>query len=183
MFKTWKDILNKGLKIILILILIYVVSDNLNSSNHVRLLESYGLNEAVGVAALARKEQEEKPKPKPKPVVSNNLGGYLTGYGADCPLCGGTLACLSSYNVYKNNVVTYPDATYGNVRIVASSRNIPCGSIVAINSSLTSQPMLAIVLDRGVSGNNLDLLVATEAEAIKNIGRKKVTFSILRSGW
>ena len=182
MFKTWKDILNKGLKIILILILIYVVSDNLNSSNHVRLLESYGLNEAVGVAALARKEQEEKPKPKPKPVVSNNLGGYLTGYGADCPLCGGTLACLSSYNVYKNNVVTYPDATYGNVRIVASSRNLPCGSIVRINSSRVPGG-LAIVLDRGVLGTNLDLLCPSEDYAGQYVGRSYVNYEVLRRGW
>ena len=182
MFKTWKDILNKGLKIILILILIYVVSDNLNSSNHVRLLESYGLNEAVGVAALARKEQEEKPKPKPKPVVSNNLGGYLTGYGADCPLCGGTLACLSSYNVYRNGVVTYNDATYGSVRIVASSKNLPCGSILKINSSRVPGS-LAIVLDRGVLGNNLDLLVESEDYASRYVGRSYVNYEVLRRGW
>ena len=110
------------------------------------------------------------------------ISGSMTGYSADCSACGGHLACIN-YNVYRNGVVTYPDATYGNVRIVASSKNLPCGSIIAINSSLTTEPMVAIVLDRGVRGNNLDLLVATESEAYKNIGRKKVTYSVLRSGW
>ena len=173
-----KTFLNKGLKIIILLILIYAISYNISSSNNVRLLEAYGLNEAVGVDATAKKDKEEKPKP----VVSNNLGGYLTGYGADCPLCGGTLACLSSYNVYKNNVVTYNDRTYGNVRIVASSRNLPCGSIVRINSSRVPGG-LAIVLDRGVLGNNLDLLCPSEEYASQYVGRSYVTYEVLRRGW
>ena len=173
-----KTFLNKGLKIIILLILVYTISYNISGSNNVRLLEAYGLNEAVGVDAVARKDKEEKPKP----VVSNNLGGYLTGYGADCPLCGGTLACLSSYNVYKNNVVTYNDRTYGNVRIVASSRNLPCGSIVRINSNRVPGG-LAIVLDRGVLGNNLDLLMTTEKEASNKVGRRNITYQILRNGW
>lgn len=173
-----KTFLNKGLKIIILLILIYAISYNISSSNNVRLLEAYGLNEAVGVDATAKKDKEEKPKP----VVSNNLGGYLTGYGADCPLCGGTLACLSSYNVYKNNVVTYNDRTYGNVRIVASSRNLPCGSIVKINSSRVPGG-LAIVLDRGVLGNNLDLLCPSEEYASQYVGRSYVTYEVLRRGW
>ena len=173
-----KTFLNKGIKIIILLILIYTISYNISGSNNVRLLEAYGLNEAVGVDAVARKDKEEKPKP----VVSNNLGGYLTGYGADCPLCGGTLACLSSYNVYKNNVVTYNDRTYGNVRIVASSRNLPCGSIVRINSNRVPGG-LAIVLDRGVLGNNLDLLCPSEDYASQYVGRSYVTYEVLRRGW
>ena len=173
-----KTFLNKGLKIIILLVLIYAISYNISSSNNIRLLEAYGLNEAVGVDATAKKDKEDKPKP----VVSNNLGGYLTGYGADCPLCGGTLACLSSYNVYKNNVVTYNDRTYGNVRIVASSRNLPCGSIVKINSSRVPGG-LAIVLDRGVLGNNLDLLCPSEEYASQYVGRSYVTYEVLRRGW
>ena len=180
MFSAWKDILNKGLKIVILLVLIYTISFSINNTSHVRLLEAYGLNEAVSVDALAKKDQEEKPKPKP--VVSNNLGGYLTGYGADCPLCGGTLACKSSYNVYKNGVVTYPDATYGNVRIVASSKNLPCGSIVKINSGKVPGG-LAIVLDRGVLGTNLDLLCPSEDYASQYIGRSYVTYEVLRRGW
>ena len=68
-----KTFLNKGLKIIILLILIYTISYNISGSNNVRLLEAYGLNEAVGVDAVARKDKEEKPKP----VVSNNLGTFF----------------------------------------------------------------------------------------------------------
>ena len=173
-----KTFLNKGLKILILLILIYTISYNISGSNNIRLLEAYGLNEAVGVDATVKKDKEEKPKP----VVNNNLGGYLTGYGADCPLCGGTLACLSSYNVYKNNVVTYNDRAYGNVRIVASSKNLPCGSIVRINSNRVPGG-LAIVLDRGVLGTNLDLLCPSEEYASQYIGRSYVTYEVLRRGW
>lgn len=196
-------------EIIIMLLFVYFLTNSNEFDKGMVNLTS--LNKEVSFVALAIKNKESKPKPVEKkviikkqsePVVSQPsntpqsyetnsnvsvseeglISGSMTGYSADCPACGGHLACVN-YNVYKNGVVTYPDATYGNVRIVASSRNLPCGSIVAINSSLTAEPMVAIVLDRGVRGNNLDLLVATEAEAIRNIGRKKVTYSVLRSGW
>ena len=190
-------------KIVVLFIFIFFLtnSNELESSN----FDFESLNKEVELVALATKNEEKKPKPVEKKVkikkktetvspksyetnsnitVSENglLSGSLTGYSADCAACGGHLAC-TNYNVYRNGVVTYPDAAYGNVRIVASSKNLPCGSIVAINSSLTTEPMVAIVLDRGVRGNNLDLLVATEAEASRNIGRKSITYSVLRSGW
>lgn len=114
----------------------------------------------------------------------SKLTGILTGYGADCPKCGGTLACKSSYKVKNNGVVTYPDKTYGNVRIVASSKSLKCGSIVKFNlSKVSKNPIYAIVLDRGVLGNNLDLLMASEKEANKKIGRNKITYEVLRTGW
>jgi hypothetical protein len=80
-------------------------------------------------------------------------------------------------NVYKNGVVTYNDSTYGNVRIVATSRNIPCGSIIKYNDTY------AIVLDRGVLGYDVDLLVESEDYARQYIGRSKITYEIIRSGW
>lgn len=182
---------------VLIAILFGLSTSTIFSSNSLNL-DRFDVK--VGLLASAVKNEEEKPKPVEKPIIrastptsyetNNNVNvpddglihGSMTGYSADCALCGGRLAC-TQYDVYRNGVVTYPDGTYGNVRIVASSRNLPCGSIVAINSSLTSEPMVAIVLDRGVGGNNLDLLVASEAEAYNNIGRKSVSYSILRSGW
>ena len=103
--------------------------------------------------------------------------GDLTGYSADCPACNGTLACKSNYNVYKNGVVTYDDDTYGKVRIVATSRNIPCGSIIKYND------IYAIVLDRGVLGYDVDLLVESEEYARQYVGRSKITYEIIRSGW
>ena len=195
--------IKRGFEIIVLMIFIFFLT---NSNEFVAdSFDFDSFKEEVGLVALVVKDKEAKPKPVEKNVVIKKksepvtpksyetnsnvslpsdglLSGSLTGYAADCPLCGGHLAC-TNYNVYKNGVVTFPDATYGNVRIVASSKRIPCGSILAINSSLTSEPMLAIVLDRGVLGYDLDLLVATEAEAYKNVGRKKATYSILRSGW
>ncbi len=195
--------IKRALEIVMIMIFIFFLT---NSNEFEADAFNYdSLSTEVGLVALAVKNKEEKPKPVEKRVVikkksepetpksyeTNNsvsvteegsYSGSLTGYSADCPACGGRLACIN-YNVYRNGVVTYPDATYGDVRIVAASRNLPCGSIVAISSPLTTEPMVAIVLDRGVGGNNLDLLVATESEAIRNVGRKKMTFNILRSGW
>ena len=169
--------------------------------------EKFSFNKSLGVTANVVKEKEEEPKPveEPKktekktvnekndysvkikegaPTSGTKLSGILTGYGADCPKCGGTLACKSSYKVKNNGVVTYPDPTYGNVRIVASSKNLKCGSIVKFNlPKISGEPVYAIVLDRGVLGNNLDLLMASEAEANKKIGRNNITYEVIRVGW
>ena len=109
--------------------------------------------------------------------------GYLTGYGADCPLCSGHLACMSNLDVLNGNV-NYEDKTYGKVNIVASSKALPCGTIIRINEhKLHSEPMYAIVLDRGVSKYNLDLLTVSEDYARKNVGRSVVSYDVLRKGW
>jgi len=170
--------------------------------------EKFSFNKSLGVKANVVKEKEEEPKPV-EPIIKeekkatvkekndynvkiksgastsgSKITGILTGYGADCPKCGGTLACKSSYKVKNNGVVTYPDETYGNVRIVASSKNLKCGSIVKFNlSKLSSEPVYAIVLDRGVLGNNLDILMASEADAAKKIGRNNITYEVVRTGW
>ncbi len=180
MFIILKNIINKGLKIIIVLLLIVSFTKGIKSTDKRLMLESYSFSDSIGIDAIASKAQEEKPKPKP--VVSNHLVGDLTGYSADCPMCNGTLACARNYNVYKNNVVTYYDNTYGSVRIVASSKNLPCGSIVRINSSRVPGS-LAIVLDRGVLGNDLDLLVQSEQFAIQYVGRSRVSYEVLRRGW
>lgn len=187
--KSW---IKMGLKIIKILILICIVGilyySNL-SNNKYSVLDNYKFAKSLGLSTVVVKDEEEKPKPIENVVSNNTLGankyvGDLTGYVAHCPACYGTLACKPSYNVYKNGVVTYPDATYGNVRIVASSKNLKCGSIIRFNlSTVSSTPIYAIVLDRGVLGTDIDLLVATEEEAIVNVGRRKTTYDVLRVGW
>lgn len=110
--------------------------------------------------------------------------GELTGYAGDCPLCSGYLACPPRTNVLKEGIY-YNDKTYGKVRIVASSRNYPCGTILKFNvNKLSSDPIIAIVLDRGVSGNVIDLLTESEDYAIKHVGRvKNLKFEVLREGW
>ena len=50
-------------------------------------------------------------------------------------------------------------------------------------TNLSKEKITAIVLDRGVLGNDLDLLVESEAYALKNVGRHKLTYDVLRFGW
>ena len=172
---------------VLVLIVFSIIACRSTSTKSVVKVENFNFNKSLGMSAKATKDEEEKPKPveeKPLTVAIPKLTGDITGYAADCPLCNGTLACKPSYKVYKNNVVTYNDSKYGKVRIVASSTKMPCGSIVRFNmKSVSSEPITAIVLDRGVLGNDLDLLMATEKDAINLVGRKHTTYEVLRRGW
>ena len=44
--------------------------------------------------------------------------------------------------------------------------------------------MIAIVLDRGVSGNVIDLLTDSQDYAVKKVGRvRNLEFEVLREGW
>lgn len=110
--------------------------------------------------------------------------GELTGYSGDCPLCSGYLACPPRTNVLKSGIY-YNDSLYGNIRIVASSKNYPCGTILRFNvKKIAKEPIIAIVLDRGVSGNVIDLLTDSSESAVKNVGRvKNLEFEVLREGW
>lgn len=186
---NWIKMGFKLVKVVLILLLVVILQANM-SNKAVNRTENFNLNMTLGLTAMAEKEEEEIPreviieKNKVNSVVLNKFTGDLTGYAADCPLCNGTLACKRSYEVYRNGVVTYDDATYGNVRIVASSKQLACGSVVRFNaSSLSSEPIYAIVLDRGVIGSSLDLLMPTEDAARREVGRKKITYEVVRNGW
>ena len=140
------------------------------------------IRQNVGVSVDAEKEWEDINKDIY--AAKATYTGDLTGYSADCPLCYGTLACKPSYKVYKNNVVTYNDKVYGNVRIVASSKKLACGSVIRFNSSrVSNEETYAIVLDRGVLGRDIDLLVPNESYAINNIGRSKIEYDVVRFGW
>ena len=202
---NWIKMGFKICKIIIICLISIVTMWYSTSINKAKEIEKFSFNKSLGVKANVVKDKEEDPKTKEeelnnKTVKEKNnysvniksgalttgkkLSGILTGYGADCPKCGGTLACKSSYKVKNNGVVTYPDPTYGNVRIVASSKKLKCGSIVKFNlSKVSSEPIYAIVLDRGVLNNNLDLLMASEAEANKKIGVNNITYELIRTGW
>ena len=106
----------------------------------------------------------------------------MTGYGANCPLCSGKLGCTGQD--VTDGTTIYNDADYGEVRIVASSKNLKCGSIVTFDAGYVSdKKVVAIVLDRGVLGTDLDLLVENEDYALKNIGRHKINYDVLRNGW
>lgn len=144
-------------------------------------VENNNINKTVNLSTMAMKiiENEEN-------RLYTSLDSYtgdLTGYAYNCPLCGGTLACLSSLDL-SNGTTTYVDSEYGEVNIVASSKNLPCGTIVRFYSNRIKEgPTIAIVLDRGVLGNALDLLSPSEEYASSNIGRMSITYEVLRVGW
>ena len=97
-------------------------------------------------------------------------------------MCGGTLGC-NGQNVLDGTIY-YNDADYGEVRIVASSSNLKCGSIVQFNlNTVSNKPITAIVLDRGVTGTNLDLLMESEDAAIRYVGGRLISYSVLRNGY
>ncbi len=135
------------------------------------------LNKTLDLHAMAIKLDELIKNDLYTPLDTYN--GELTGYAADCPLCGGTLGCTGQ-NVLTDRVVSHYDNDYGNVRIVASSRSLPCGSIVQFN---LDEKITAIVLDRGVTGTALDLLVESQDYAFSKVGRRQITYDILRFGY
>ena len=114
--------------------------------------------------------------------AKDTFTGDLTGYVYNCPLCNGHLGCMYKYDI-TDGKTTYHDELYGNVRIVASSSNLPCGTIVRFNKPfISSEPVIAIVLDRGVRGNALDLL-SSDINYALNLGRSVITYDVLREGW
>ena len=102
--------------------------------------------------------------------------GDLTGYGLDCPLCSGKLSCNYNGRIVNN---LYD----GKYLIFASSKKYSCGSIVKVISSNIVNEKYGIILDRGVIGNNLDLLVQSEDYANKYIGKSSIIFEVIRKGW
>lgn len=110
--------------------------------------------------------------------------GDLTGYAGDCPLCTGYLACPPRTNVLEEGIY-FEDDTYGTLRIAASSRKYPCGTIIQFDvDKISDEPIVAIILDRGVGGNDIDLLSENEDIARKQVGRvKNQEFKVLREGW
>ena len=138
------------------------------------------INKNIDLVAKAQKEYEFIANDLYAPI--DYFNGYLTGYAANCPLCGGTLGCTGQ-NVLDGTTKVY-DKDYGTVNIVASSSNLPCGSIVSFNlDSISDKPITAIVLDRGVLGTNLDLLVESEEYARMYVGGRKITYNVLRKGY
>ncbi len=183
----------KIIKLLIVLAMVFTITNTVSNKKIFRV-ENFNFNKSLGLIAMAEKDEEEIVNPeevipevkeeRSVSQVKTSYKGDLTGYAADCPLCNGTLACLRTYNVYKNNVVTYNDSIYGEVRIVASSKNLPCGSIIKFDSSrVAKESTYAIVLDRGVRGTNIDLLVPSETYASKYIGRSSINYDVLRLGW
>lgn len=177
-----KKIVGSLKTVVQFVILIFVVLvANISTTRDVTSVSSLAQNRVINLTTMAMRLEND---------IKNDLysakdtfTGDVTGYGADCPLCSGKLSCAPSYNV-RNGTTIYPDITYGNVRIVASSKNLPCGTIVRFNlNKLSSKPIIAIVLDRGVLGNDLDLLMPSENDASMYVGRNTLSYDVLRVGY
>lgn len=177
--RNWLKKANFIIRLSIIVVVLVIVESS--TTHYESKIESVNENRTINLTTMALKLEED---------ISNDLyaakdtyTGDLTGYTADCPLCSGHLACAPSYNVL-NGTDTYTDLAYGNVRIVASSKNLPCGTIIRFNKSTVSdKPIIAVVLDRGVLGNDIDLLSRDHSYAVSTVGRSSISYDILRTGW
>ena len=168
--------IGKLIKFLIIVLAIFIVN-KIDAPKDKGVVLNDNSNKVLDLTAMAIKLEEIRMKDLYYPL--DTYVGYLTGYVADCPLCGGTLGCTGQ-NVLANRITTYTDNQYGTVDIMASSTSLACGSIVQYE--LNGEKRTAIVLDRGVVGTNLDLLVDNLDKAY-GIGKKYITYDILRFGW
>jgi len=172
-------IINKTIRTLIVITFIVLLSSSTTVLE--TTVNNENENKNVNLSTMALKVIENE---------SNNLysakdtyTGDLTGYVFNCPLCNGTLACKAGYNI-KDGTTTYPDKDYGNVKIVASSKNLSCGTIIRFDSKRISEdPVIAIVLDRGVLGNDIDFLSPNLDYALNSVGRSSITYDVLREGW
>lgn len=163
-----------------VILIVFIIA----SSSYLHIIESKTYNDttnkSINISTMALKADEFRMNDIYS--AKDTFTGDLTAYVYNCPLCTGLLACNWRYNV-MDGTTTYDDDVYGNVRIVASSRNLPCGSIIRFDSKRVSEKeTYAIVLDRGVRGNAIDLLIDGEDNA-KILGRSIITYDVLRFGW
>ena len=171
--------MNRYVKLLIIFVAILSLIGASNGSQY--KVKNSNLNLSADLSLMALKVEENIKNDIYS--VKESYYGDLTGYGADCPLCGGTLSCKSSLDVLHGNV-RYNDEKYGSVRIVAASKLLPCGTIVRFSApKVSDEPVVAIVLDRGVAGTSLDLLVESNSIAIATVGRQKINYDVLRKGW
>lgn len=172
----------KKIKIILqiFVLVVFVFLANVQVEEYTTV-STFANNRVIDLTTMALKLEENI-----KNDVYSSLETYhgeITGYSADCPLCTGRLACNSKIDL-SGGKTNYFDPQYGNVRIVASSSNLPCGSVVRFSlANVSEEPIVAVVLDRGVLGNDLDLLMPSEKDALKYVGRVSRDYDILRFGW
>ncbi len=162
-----------------------IKTDNINrtkSLEAIHIVSKYNAildsNKPLYVSSLAEIEEQG-------PIGPITFTGTITGYGPDCEGCGGRVGCPPRQDVRDGNIY-FNDATYGTIRIVATDPVIPCGTIVKIsNFRFSSEPIIAIALDRGsaIKGLTMDLLFESE-KVTAPIGRQyNISYEILRWGW
>lgn len=140
-----------------------------------------GLKEKIIVEDNVIKIEKSIYNSVPTEIVLETFDGTITTYGPDCAGCGGKTS--SGYDVRNGNIY-YDDYMYGKVRIIAADKKYPLGTIIRIAApNISSEPIIAIVLDRGgaIRGNKLDLLFPSNAESIYR--QKNAKCEVLRYGW
>jgi len=167
----------KASKVILLIALIFSMT-KVNTFTMNDSISNKSMNKTLDLSAMAVKYDEIHYTDPFYPL--DTFTGDLTGYGADCALCSGRLGCTGQD--VRDGTTMYDDPTYGHINIVASSKNLKCGSVITWNN-WDGTKMTAIVLDRGVLGTDIDLLTPSESYASDHVGRHKITYDVLRFGW
>ena len=126
-------IINYFIKLSLIIIVLVVAKSSTNVAT--TKVENDNINKTINLSTKALKVVEVEEALKFTAI--DTYTGDLTGYVYNCPACNGTLACMPSYDI-TDGTNTYNDAEYGEVYIVASSQNLPCGSIISFYSNRIS---------------------------------------------
>lgn len=116
----------------------------------------------------------------PPITVASKFNGTMSGYGAD-------IGSITASGHYIGDSIYYDDSTYGKVRILASDRSIPFGTIISVSNSNAGN-FLGIVLDRGRNIGfdrvyDFDVLFETSREAINYGVSRNASFEILRVGY
>ena len=163
------------LKIIVIIITMFSIN-KISFEKDSATVFNDNYNKTLDLTAMSVKIEEIRMKDLFYPL--DTFVGDMTAYVADCPLCTGYLGC-NGQNVLDGTTI-YNDNQYGDVRIVASSKNLKCGSIISFDYD--GVETLGIVLDRGVLGTDIDLLVDDLTYAYQ-FGRRNISYDILRFGW
>jgi len=180
-FKKVKKITIISLKVGVIAVILFACSQ-VSLAKAETTTTNTNLNKTLDLTAMATKIQEIRQDSLFAPI--DTYIGSLTAYAADCPLCGGTLGCTGRNVLYPERIIHHIDPEYGQVRIVASSRSLPCGSIIQFDlATVSDKKIVAIVLDRGVLGTDIDLLMMSAAEAFGQVGRRQISYDILRFGY
>ena len=154
-----------------------ISSSRMVKENHGDLNTTYRLNKLVTNVNDIKKYGKE---------YRIEFKGTLTGYGPDCPGCGGKVGCYPNPDVRNGNIY-YEDKEYGKIRILAADKSIPCGSIIHISNYqfVDNKEFTGTVLDSGsaIVGLTMDLLYPSENDTVV-IGRQRnINFEIERWGW
>lgn len=195
--KKLSIMLSKRLILVLFVIFLFLIiaSSNDKKTSYVANINGVKSLEAMHIIQKYNNLEEDKLTIRPVANMSEaklygtegpvSFVGQMTAYGPDCVGCSGYVACPPKQ--YVGNDIYYNDVEYGDVRILAADKNIPCGSIIKIsNLSYTNEILTGIVLDRGsaIKGNIIDLLEKSEKTGASLVGRQKnVLYEIIRWGW